>query len=118
VALKRSGAVLAAQAGAGSLLLIAPATAARLAAGGGRPAPAWLVRLLGARMVAQAGVSAALLRRGADRRRVLRAGAAVDALHALSMVGAAAAWPRYRAGALASAGAAAASAAGAAGAAR
>ena len=72
-----------------------PAQVAGLAAGSGRPAPVWLVRLLGARTALQGAVVGRVY--GADdRRRALRAGAAVDALHGASMVAAALALPRYR----------------------
>lgn len=82
-----------------------PASAARWSAGDGAAPPAWIVRVLGARMAAQA----ALVRwiaghRPGDRPRALRAGAVVDGLHGASMVAAAAVWPRYRRSALTSAG--------------
>jgi hypothetical protein len=64
--------------------------------------PRGVVRLLGARRVVQAGVELAVPRRG-----VVLAGAAVDALHALSMLAAALRWPRHRRAALLSAGTAA-----------
>jgi hypothetical protein len=64
--------------------------------------PRGIVRLLGARRVAQAAVGLAV-----PRREVWLAGAAVDALHALSMLAAAARWPGYRRAALLSAGTAA-----------
>jgi hypothetical protein len=85
-------------------LLIRPDRAAAVV-GGRRPAT-WLVRLLGARMLAQSGLELAR-----TTKPVLRTGAAVDALHALSMLALAVRWPRYRRGALASATVAAASAA-------
>ena len=81
-----------------------PVRMARLAAAGGPLPPTWLVRLLGGRSVAQHGL--VLLR---PSRGVVLGGAAIDALHALSMVGAAAVWPQYRRPALASAGMAGAS---------
>jgi hypothetical protein len=64
--------------------------------------PRGVVRLLGARRVVQAGLELAVPRRG-----VALACAAVDALHALSMLAAAAHWPRHRRAALLSAGTAA-----------
>jgi hypothetical protein len=64
--------------------------------------PHGIVRLLGARRVAQAGIELAV-----PRREVVLAGAAVDVLHALSMLAAALRWPRYRWAALLSAGSAA-----------
>jgi hypothetical protein len=91
-------------AAAGLALLARPARVTRLAAAGGPLPPTWLVRLLGGRSVAQHGL--VLLRPG---RGVVLGGAAIDALHALSMVGAAAVWPQYRRPALASAGMAGAS---------
>lgn len=72
-----------------------PRRAADLAAGAGRPAPTWLVRLLGARTALQ-GAVVGRVHGPDDRRRALRAGAAVDALHGASMVAAAVALPRYR----------------------
>jgi hypothetical protein len=87
-------------------LLIRPGRVARLVSFGARcPAP-WLIRLLGGRMLAQSGVELA-----GNSRRLVRLGAAVDALHAASMLAAAVRWPSYRRVALASAGIAAASAA-------
>ena len=95
-----------AQAAAGAALLLRPAGVARLASGGGRTAPGVVVRVLGARTLAQALVLAAAERRRRDVRPVLVAGAVVDALHAASMV-VTAFWKRdYRRSALASAGAA------------
>lgn len=84
-------------------LLVRPDRVAALV-GGRRPA-AWLVRLLGGRMLAQSGLELAR-----TTRPVLRAGATVDALHALSMLALALGRPGYRRGALASATVAAASA--------
>lgn len=93
------------QALAGGMMVAAPASALRWTAGtGGRP-PGWIVRVLGGRMAAQAAVLEWVRRhRGADEAAALRCGAAVDALHGLSMVGAAAIYPRYRRSALLSAG--------------
>jgi len=70
--------------------------------------PAWLVRVLGVRQLAQE-----LLVLAAPTRPVLLGAAATDALHAASMVGAALIWPAYRRTALTSAGVAATAAAGA-----
>jgi len=66
----------------GLILLLAPDRVLRAAGGrdGGR-VPRWIVRLLGARHLAQA----ALVTRRGDARAV-RWGAAVDATHGLSMV--------------------------------
>jgi hypothetical protein len=60
--------------------------------------PAWLVRVLGTRMAVQAGVQ--LCRPTPE---VAWIGSAVDAAHALSMIGVAALSRRYRRGALMSA---------------
>jgi hypothetical protein len=85
----------------GVVLLVRPDLPA--AAGLAAPdLPHGVVRLLGARRAVQAGMELALPRRG-----VMLAGAAVDALHALSMLAAALHWPRYRRAALLSAGTAA-----------
>lgn len=73
--------------------------------------PAWLVRVLGVRQLAQELVVLA-----APTRAVLLGAAATDALHAASMVGAALIWPEYRRAALTSAGVAATAATAAAGA--
>ena len=64
--------------------------------GGGRP-PLLLVRLLGARMLAQG-----LIQSGRPTRDVLLAGSGVDAVHALSMLAAAVRFPDYRRPALTS----------------
>ncbi len=82
-----------------------PGAAARWAAGRGAVPPAWLVRVLGGRMAAQAFVVRWIAGRGGprDRRRAVRAGAAVDGLHGASMLLAAVAFPRYRRSALVSA---------------
>jgi hypothetical protein len=93
-------------AAAGLALLATPAWATRSATAGGPLPPTWLVRLLGGRTLAQHGLVLVRPSRG-----VVLGGAAVDALHALSMVGAAAVWPQYRRPALVSAGMAGASAA-------
>lgn len=87
-------------------LLLRPRRLAAAAGFGGRPPAAWLVRLLGTRMLAQSGLELAR-----TTRQVLRAGAAVDALHAASMLAVAARRAGYRRGALVSAAVAAASAA-------
>ena len=87
-------------------LLVRPRRCASLVSFGGRCPAGWLIRLLGARMLLQAGLE---LFRGS--RRTLRLGAAVDALHAASMLAAAVRWPGYRRVALASAAVAGASAA-------
>lgn len=82
----------------GAALMTRPrAVAETVAAGRAVPAP-WIVRLLGAR---QFGQGATLLWRP-DRRRLLT-GAGIDTVHAISMLGLAAANPRYRRAALLSA---------------
>jgi hypothetical protein len=60
--------------------------------------PAWVARVLGIRMLAQAAAEGIRPSRG-----MLRTAVAVDLAHAASMVGAARFWPRYRRTALASA---------------
>jgi hypothetical protein len=70
------------------------------------PALVAVTRVLGARKAVQNLVVLAAPTRG-----VVRAGAVVDALHALSMLGAAVHWPAYRRAALASGALAAAAAA-------
>ena len=68
---------------------------------------AWIVRVLGARMVLQHGLALTRPTRG-----VVLAGSAVDALHAASMVALCLGWRRYRRPALVSAVSAAVSALG------
>jgi hypothetical protein len=84
--------VAAAQATLGAVLAVRPGAVHRVV---GEPErggpPAWIVQLLGGRMLVQAAVEAAR-----PRRRVVHAAAAVDVLHALSMVGAAVTDARYR----------------------
>ena len=84
--------------GVGALLVTRPELALAAAGQSGRP-PALVVitRVLGARIALQNVVVLA-----APTRTVVRAGAAVDLAHALSMVGAALRWPAYRRAALAS----------------
>ena len=111
----------ASQGALGGVLTVEPAAAARMAAGGEPPAPAWLARILGLRLLAQAllvgwALAAATEKpggRGRDRgraRSALFAGAAADGLHAASMVVAAWRWPSRRRSAVVSGGVAAASA--------
>ncbi len=87
-------------------LLAWPARLASVASFGDRPPASWLVRLLGARMLAQSAVELAH-----TNRTVVRLGAAADALHALSMLAVAGRRSGYRHAALVSAAIAAASAA-------
>jgi hypothetical protein len=87
-------------------LLLQPERLAAVVGRGGRRPARWLIRLLGARMLAQSGVELAH-----TTRPVLRAGSAIDALHAASMLALAARRPDYRRSALASAAVAAGSAA-------
>ena len=86
------------------MLLARPLTVAR-AVSGEQP-PAWVIRALGARLLAQ-GLAEALR----PDRRTLQLGVAVDTAHALSMLPAAWLLPRYRRSALASAASSAVSAA-------
>lgn len=83
---------------AGAALTARPrAVADRLSGPGERPAPAWVTRVLGARMLAQGMVEA--VRPTPD---LLLAGALVDMTHAASMVPAAEWWREYRRAAIAS----------------
>lgn len=95
----------AAQCGAGAVLLTRPQMTARAVSGRGAQPTAWLVQLLGARLLIQGLVL--LLR---PSRRTALAGAAVDAAHCLSMLAAAQVSRPHRRAALISAVAAAASA--------
>jgi hypothetical protein len=81
----------------GTLLLAVPRTAVAAVGGGLTPPPSLVVRVLGARQVGQ---GLALLLRPAKATVV--ASAAVDGLHALTMVAAAVRWPGYRRAAVAS----------------
>jgi hypothetical protein len=82
----------------GTLLLGVPdAVTGGIASEQPRP-PAWLVRVLGGRLLVQG-----LLEYMWPRRSVVLAGAAVDTAHAASMVAAAALLPAYRRTAIASA---------------
>jgi hypothetical protein len=77
---------------AGGVLLARPAAATRWVAGTGRPViPAAVARALGARLAVQAAVELAR-----PTRRVARLSAAVDAMHALSMLIPAGLDRRYR----------------------
>ncbi|MDT0263696.1 hypothetical protein [Jatrophihabitans lederbergiae] len=95
----------AAQCGAGTVLLTRPRSVASAVSGQGAQPAAWLVQLLGARLLIQGVVL--LLR---PSRRTALAGAAVDAAHCLSMLAAAEVSRPHRRAALISAVAAAASA--------
>lgn len=89
---------------AGAVMVGSPGATGRWAAGPGATPPSWVVRVLGTRMAIQALTVLRVARRGAgERRRAVRAGAAVDGLHGASMILAAAAFPRYRRSALVSA---------------
>jgi hypothetical protein len=75
----------------GAAMVVAPQwVVAHLAPGRGAPR-SWLVRVLGARTVVQSGLLLA-----SPTRPAVQAGAAVDALHAASMVPAWLLFPRYR----------------------
>lgn len=82
----------------GVALLARPDAVTGLIAGGETRPPAWLVRVLGGRLLAQG-----LLECTRPCRGVVLAGAAVDAAHATSMVTAAVLLPAYRRTAVASA---------------
>src|SRR3954451_11875901 len=77
----------------GSLLLLAPrwVTQRLILAGGDRPLRPWVVRVLGARHLLQAGVTARW-----PGRRVLGTGAGADLLHAATAAGFAASKPDRR----------------------
>jgi hypothetical protein len=83
---------------AGGLLLGVPDTLTALVAGDQPRPPAWLVRVLGGRLLVQGVVEYVWPRRG-----VVIAGAAVDTAHGASMLAAAALLPTYRRTAAASA---------------
>lgn len=91
--------------GQAALLLAQPPGVLRSIAGDHGVPPAWIMRLLGGRLLVQAAPEAI-----AASRNVLRLGVLVDLAHAASMLTAAQIWPRYRRAALASAGSASASA--------
>jgi hypothetical protein len=93
--------------GVGALLVTRPGLVLAAAGQSARPPALVLItRVLGARTALQNAVVLAV-----PARPVVRAGAAVDTLHALSMLGAALRWPAYRRAALASGSLAAAAAA-------
>lgn len=81
----------------GALLLTVPSAVVAAVGGGPTPPPSLVVRVLGARQVGQ---GLALLLRPAKA--TVTASAAVDGLHALTMVVAAVRWPGYRRAAAAS----------------
>ncbi len=82
----------------GAILLTRAAAVGRSVAAESSTPPVWLVRVLGARLLAQGII--VLIR---PTRSVVLTGIAVDTTHALSMIGAAALWPTYRRSAAASA---------------
>ena len=82
----------------GTLLLGVPDAVTGVIAGDQPRPPAWLVRVLGGRLLVQG-----VLEYIRPRRSVVLAGAAVDTAHAASMIAAAALLPAYRRTALASA---------------
>jgi|1186.fasta_scaffold873486_1 hypothetical protein len=86
-------------AGWGAALALAPAATVRAVCGDAPVPPSPVVWVLGARQVAQ---SLALLT--APSRPLVLGAAAVDAVHAASMLAASAVWPQYRRAALTSAG--------------
>jgi hypothetical protein len=85
-----------------ALLLIQPPAVIRGIIGDQDVPPSWIIRLLGARTLAQGAVEGLC-----PRREVLVLGVAVDLAHGASMLAAAVTWPRYRRAALISAGSAA-----------
>ena len=74
----------------GAAMLLRPGGVTRSVCGGGAEPAAWIVRVLGARLVAQNVVT--FVR---PTREVVLAGAAADALHAASMVPARVRWPEH-----------------------
>jgi hypothetical protein len=84
------------QAVVGGALLARPSAVARAVAGDGRPAPSWVVRLLGARLALQSGFVQWTRARGRHGSAAVRAAAAVDAIHAASMMAVAVRMPSYR----------------------
>jgi hypothetical protein len=86
------------------LLAQPPGVLRRITGDHGVP-PAWIVRVLGARILIQAVPEAV-----SPTPNVLRLGVVVDLAHAASMLAAARVWPRYRRAAMVSAGSAGASA--------
>lgn len=88
--------------GLGAAILVRPQLPLRLATGQTREHELTATRVLGARYVAQSVVGAGLTRAGRRSgatdgwRRLRQADAAVDVVHALSMVGLAAVSPRHR----------------------
>jgi|tagenome__1003787_1003787.scaffolds.fasta_scaffold20771804_2 hypothetical protein len=97
---------VAVQAACGLALAAVPARTAALVCAGRPEPPTWIVRVLGVRLLVQS----AWVLQSPNRFRLLGA-TAVEAVHAASMTGAAALWPRYRWAATVSGTAAAASAA-------
>lgn len=78
--------------GAGGLtMLLAPSWVVRHVSPGRTAPSSWVIRVLGARSVVQ---HAAIL--VSPTRQAVQVGATLDGLHALSMVPAAALWPRFR----------------------
>lgn len=98
--------VSAATAAWGLALLIRPDDVSRAVGAADPLPPAWIARVLGARLVVQHAVVLAV-----PERRVVAAGGVVDLLHALSMVPVAVLWPEHRRAAVVSAASAAAPAA-------
>jgi hypothetical protein len=78
-------------------MLVAPHLVSTAVAGPEPPAPSWLVRMLGGRLIGQGGL---LLVRPTPG--VLAVGRAIDILHGSSMLFAATARPAYRRSALTS----------------
>ena len=74
----------------GAAMLVRPGDVTRLVCGGGPEPAAWIVRVLGARLVAQHVVTLVW-----PTREVVLAGAAADVLHAASMVPARVRWPEH-----------------------
>ena len=74
----------------GAAMLLRPGDVTRSVCGGGPEPAAWIVRVLGARLVIQDLVTLVH-----PTREVVLAGAATDALHAASMVAAHVRWPEH-----------------------
>lgn len=106
--IRRGGGLVAALAlaGWGAVLLIDPEVAVQAVCGDGPRPPTWIVRVLGARRLAQE-----LLVISLPRRETALAAAGTDTLHLASMLAACALVPEHRRAALTTAGIAAGSAA-------
>ena len=83
--------------GQAAILLAQPPSLLRIVAGERDVPPAWIMRVLGVRLLVQATTELI-----SPRPTTLRASAFIDLTHAASMFAAAKAWPQYRRAALVS----------------